>query len=133
MKFKDKLKQLRIQNGLTRRELAELTGISIRTVEGYEQGLREPKQKTINSLADVLEISPDELIVCTKNFKKWNLTNMLEIHITPEDYLELIDRLEKQFDWRAGVLTHKTLFKRMTNNSCHEYLKASVKRQLDEI
>ena len=37
----DKLRQLRKQKGYTREELSNITGINVRTIESYEQGLRQ--------------------------------------------------------------------------------------------
>ena len=35
-----KLKKMREGESLTRSQLSEMTGVSVRTIEGYEQGLR---------------------------------------------------------------------------------------------
>lgn len=51
------LEQKRREAKLSRRELADLTGISIRTIEGYEQGLKKTDRmelRTALKLADFL-------------------------------------------------------------------------------
>lgn len=69
MEFKEKLKILRNNQNFSRKELAEKTGISIRTIESYEQGNREPKESTIKILAEVLEVEPIELIKTLKPYQ----------------------------------------------------------------
>lgn len=50
MKRMNNLKQIRIKKGITRKELAEKSGISIRTIEGYEQGARDIELAYINTI-----------------------------------------------------------------------------------
>lgn len=59
----NKLKEARIKRGLSRQQLANLSGISVRTIESWEQGLREFKNA---SLADALKIA-DVLFVDVKS------------------------------------------------------------------
>ena len=60
-----KLKEKREQRGLSRSQLATKTGISLRTIEALEQGLR-PIEKaqvlTVIKLADALDCSVYDLI-----------------------------------------------------------------------
>lgn len=58
------LKKLREKAGLTQRELAEKSGISIHTIISYEQGKRElsgASYSSILKLAKVLQVKPEEL------------------------------------------------------------------------
>ena len=53
----NRLKELRKKQGLTRKELSEKTGINIRTLESYEQNLRDlrvAKAEYINKICNVL-------------------------------------------------------------------------------
>lgn len=59
------LKDARLKKGITRKELAEITNIPIRTLESYEQGLRclnRANIKTVLTLASVLDVEPDDLL-----------------------------------------------------------------------
>ncbi|SHE90267.1 Transcriptional regulator, contains XRE-family HTH domain [Tissierella praeacuta DSM 18095] len=57
MKFGEKLRDLRKQNGLTQAELAEKAGISLRTVNYYESGTTYPKNREIyTTLANILDV-----------------------------------------------------------------------------
>ena len=42
MNFGEKVSQLRKQNGLTQRQLADALGVSLRTITNYETGGRYP-------------------------------------------------------------------------------------------
>lgn len=60
-----KLKKIRLSKNISREKLSELSGISIRTIEGYEQKRRNINNSSINTLiklADVLECDLLDLI-----------------------------------------------------------------------
>lgn len=59
-----KLKELREQAGITQLQLAERSGVAIRTIRAYEQGQRdmmEASYRILKAIADVLEIKVEEL------------------------------------------------------------------------
>ena len=58
MSFKDKLRSLRKEKGLSRKDLGQLAGISHRTIEKYEQGTRNPGLEAMMKLATALKVSP---------------------------------------------------------------------------
>ena len=58
--MKSKIQQLREQNNLTQSELAEKTGLSLRTIQRIEAG-NTPKGFTLQALANVFETTPDKL------------------------------------------------------------------------
>lgn len=61
---KMKLKELREQAGITQLQLAERSGVAIRTIRAYEQGQRdlmEASYRILKAMADVLEIKVEEL------------------------------------------------------------------------
>ena len=52
-----KLKKIRLSKNISREKLSELSGISIRTIEGYEQKRRNINNSSVNTmikLADAL-------------------------------------------------------------------------------
>ena len=59
MKLNEKLKNLRIENKMTQRELADKLGISIPTLQKYEYGTLKIKNEIILALCDIFKISPD--------------------------------------------------------------------------
>ena len=61
MKFSEKLRQLRTENGITQSQLADETGITKRSVIKYELGETEPKPRILNRIAGYFGIDPDML------------------------------------------------------------------------
>ena len=62
MKFGEKLRERRREKGLTQAQLAELAGISKRTVIYYEQGQTYPQNRLVyRKLADALGVDADYL------------------------------------------------------------------------
>lgn len=62
MKFGEKLRDLRQENGLTQAELAEKAGISLRTISYYESGTTYPKNRNVyKTLADILNVDANYL------------------------------------------------------------------------
>ncbi|MBK1895380.1 helix-turn-helix domain-containing protein [Chryseobacterium paridis] len=56
------VQKLREQQNLTQNELAEKSGLSLRTIQRIEAG-NIPKGYTLRSLANALQISPDQIIL----------------------------------------------------------------------
>ena len=63
MTFGEKLKELRMQNGYTQKEVAEKIGVSVQTYLSYESGRRKPLRKPENydKLAALLGCERDYL------------------------------------------------------------------------
>lgn len=59
--FGKRLRELRIQKGLTQRELAERAGLHITTVANYEINRREPKANQLKALAEALGAGIDRI------------------------------------------------------------------------
>lgn len=57
-----KLKEKRIQKGLTQEQLGRLIGVSYRTIYQYETGRREPNLKILRALAVALKCTIDEIV-----------------------------------------------------------------------
>ena len=62
MEFKDKLKQLRRQKGVTQKDVAEAIGVTLSAYSNYEQGLREPSNQILINLCKYYEVSADYLL-----------------------------------------------------------------------
>lgn len=61
MAFYDRLKESRINSGLTQEQLAEKLGIAKSTLSGYESGNREPTVATLAKAMDILKIDANFL------------------------------------------------------------------------
>ena len=62
MKFKECLKKNRIKSKLSQKTIAEKLGISTRSYQDYEYGKFEPNIEKLIILADIFNISIDELV-----------------------------------------------------------------------
>lgn len=61
MAFNERLKEARINAGLTQEQLAEKLGMGKSTIAGYEKGNREPSMYTIKNIMDILNIDANFL------------------------------------------------------------------------
>ena len=62
MKFGERLKEVRKQNGLTQVELAEVLGIHSITVSRWEISANQPPIKTLVDIAILFSVSADYLL-----------------------------------------------------------------------
>ncbi len=68
--FGERLKGLRTSSGMTQQDLAKRLGVSASTIGMYEQGRREPDNKTLSLICSQLGTSTDYLLGLTLNNKK---------------------------------------------------------------
>ena len=61
MKFKERIRTLRKEAGLTQAEIAEKIGVTYRTYQNYEAGVSTPQSRVLAKLANVLHVSMDML------------------------------------------------------------------------
>lgn len=61
-KFKDNLKELRLEKNLGQVELAKSLGVSKGVISLWENGLREPGMYSLISLAMFFNVTIDELV-----------------------------------------------------------------------
>ena len=61
-RFNENLKYARECKGLSQKEVAENIGVAKSTYSLYESGGREPNVQTIKKIADVLNVSADDLL-----------------------------------------------------------------------
>lgn len=63
MVFKDRLKEKRVEAGLTQAELAKRAGVTARTIQNYELGNRKPaNMEVIQKIADALGTTTEYLL-----------------------------------------------------------------------
>lgn len=62
MGFQERLKQARLDKGLTQEQLADLIGVAKSTLNGYEKGNREPDFFKIKMLIEVLGVDANYLL-----------------------------------------------------------------------
>ena len=57
-----RVKELRSRKGLSQEQLAENSGLSLRTIQRIENGETEPRGETLKRLMNALEVTPDDLM-----------------------------------------------------------------------
>ena len=63
MVFKERLKQKRVEAGMTQVQLAQSAGVTARTIQNYELGTRKPSNmEVVQKIADVLHITTEYLL-----------------------------------------------------------------------
>ena len=56
------IKELRIKEGYSQKELASLLNVAQNTVSQYENGIREPDNETLVKLSEIFNVSTDYLL-----------------------------------------------------------------------
>ena len=62
MDISERIKLARKKNGLTQKDLAKKTGLSIASIQGYEQGKYKPKIEQIDKIASALGVQIIDLM-----------------------------------------------------------------------
>ena len=62
MVLNERLKELRIQNGVTQKAIADGIGVTPVSVQRFEYGTAKPKLDTVIKLADFFNVSTDYLL-----------------------------------------------------------------------
>lgn len=56
-----KIKELRKDKGFSQKQLANTSGLSVASIQGYEQGKYKPKKETLTKIAKALNVSVADL------------------------------------------------------------------------
>jgi transcriptional regulator with XRE-family HTH domain len=78
MRLKDKLRELRTGRNLTLKNLAEVTGLSVSYLSDIERGRTNPSLKTVEALAEALEVSVQTLLVGVEFVEETNPDDLPE-------------------------------------------------------
>lgn len=93
MDFGNKLKELRTQNGLTQKQLADQLGVTKSVVSFYERQERTPSPDILRKLAAVFHVSSDFLLGID-TVKRLDISNLYDDDIQLVSLL--VDRLRKK-------------------------------------
>lgn len=63
MKIGERLKELRITNGYTQKEIAEELGLEFAAISKYENNLREPNMNSLIQLSKIFNVSADHIYI----------------------------------------------------------------------
>lgn len=67
MKLGERIKELRIEKGLSQGALAQQIGVSQKAIDYWERGINEPKATYIIRLADFFDVTADFLLGRSKS------------------------------------------------------------------
>ena len=93
--FNDNLKEARLKRNLSQKEVADQIGVAKSTYSLYESGNREPSVQTIKKIADVLNVSADELLGLSEQ------PTTIAAHFDGDEYTE--EELDKIKEFAALV------------------------------
>ncbi len=72
--FNKKLREMRMKRGFTQQNMADKLGISLNAYQKYEQAERSPSLDCLVLIADILDISTDDLL-CRDKFIQSHATS----------------------------------------------------------
>ena len=61
MNFGEKIKQYRVRNRLTLRQFSKLAGVSYAALNRFENGLGNPRPKTVDAINLAMKLTPEEI------------------------------------------------------------------------
>ena len=93
--FNDNLKEARLKRNLSQKEVADQIGVAKSTYSLYESGNREPSVQAIKKIADVLNVSADELLGLSEQ------PTTIAAHFDGDEYTE--EELDKIKEFAAFV------------------------------
>ena len=99
-----RLKEARINKGLTQLQVMKLTNVNHKTLSGYENGVSEPDLETLKILAILYNVSTDYLLGRT------NDSNYPSIEDNPDDEIQPTppERI-RTFQKKMGELSEESL------------------------
>lgn len=135
MDFSQKIRNARAAKNMSQSQLAKETGLSLRTVQNYELGVRMPKKReTYTHLAKALEISEDVLLDENASFviraneeygqnaakQAWDLVSDFSAmcaggHLEDEDMDAVMQALQQAY-WEAKKNNRKYVPKKYRND-----------------
>ena len=110
MAFNKVLRDLRVEHGLTQKELSKVLSVSESTIGMYERGCREPDFETLEEIADYFNVDMDFLIGrsnVTRNyirppFVRINVYGSVPAGVPVEAIQDVIDTEDIPADWCRG-------------------------------
>lgn len=106
--FKERLKELRKSRGLSQKQLAEKTGISVHTINSYESGRRDPNTKNLQILQDFFQVSQGFLLGDLKSddfFKDQEVIDLnLDTVLTQISILKQNMKISESYQNRVATL-----------------------------
>lgn len=80
----NKLRKLRLEKGVTQRDIAELLGVSPRTISSYETDISDPPLDNLKTLANYFNVTVDYMMDLE------NTSNIIQLNLFPDDEYKII-------------------------------------------
>ncbi len=128
--IQERLKDLRVEKGLTLEELAEETGISKSSLNSYETDeLREIGSYAVIQLADIYEVSADYLLGLTEA-KRCSNSDIAELNLSDE-VIELLQNKNIDTSLFCELVSHKDFLKLLAD--IHIYVNGIAAMQIQNL
>ena len=101
MKFKDRLKELRYENALSQKEIADGCKLSTQCISQLELGTRNPTGSTLEALADFFEVTTDFLLGREDDFGNVSLYRTESNNALTSNEQKIIDAIREKFPKRV--------------------------------
>lgn len=110
------LKKLRLESGISQKELAEKLGVSPTNIYNYEIGRTQPSIEWLIKIADFFDVSVDYLIERVDDFGNVKKSNV-EIDKTTKELLKILSMFnerqkERVLAYAEGVLESEKEYRR---------------------
>lgn len=93
MGFGKRLKEIRIDKGLNRDELAKKVGVSRSAISNYENEISHPKEQIMYDLMKALDVDANYLFQDEINVQTYDQLLLQKYHESPEGIRESINKL----------------------------------------
>lgn len=118
MNIGDTMRNIRKQKGMTLQQLADILGCSQQNISQYESGKRVPKLKTVQKIADALNVNVNDLLENPLNdapvYKALKNTNSLDLPLA-KDFIN--EKIVSQIgDWEQIDIELVKTFKKLNDD-----------------
>ena len=103
--MKDRIKALRVKNGLTQAQLGEILDVTQKAISLIEKGINKPSVNQIALLAEKFNVTTDYIINGNETSK--------DIAPIERDFLKIIRTDSKVYEALAGMLNSRNYFEKL--------------------
>lgn len=133
--FSKKLKKIRLENDLSKADMARKIGIPYSTYNGYEEGLREPRFETVEKIAKLFDERAFDMLLTTTEFMTEEtaeyLITLCGYELTSlDDGNYLIQEIQNNEVKKGSIIDSETLTDFVKDIS--KYITFSLDRLLDK-
>lgn len=99
----NRIKELRLEYGVSQKELASLIGVSSATISMWESGKRNPKEFYLHRMSDLFKVSIDYILFKT-NIKNFDINSIEAIsNALLDNNIRLVTSIVKNFFLDANI------------------------------